>query len=296
MTANTADAPKTDPRAVSSADRTKTLVTKLAEVMGIMRGVKKEGFNKAQNYRFVRETDVAERASEALAERRVWIHQTVTFSEMTPLYITNSGLQMWLTHVKMDFRFIDGETGEVTEPQNFEGYGADTGDKGIYKAMTGAEKYFLMKSFLVSTGDDPEADEKVDKAAAAAGATSGTRIARGRTAGVKRGGKSDVATGAQINEIARLTRDKNLSLDYVVTLAEMTSGVAYDDGADGVTFRSYLAGLPADKIGAIVQALEAEDDDAAEPKTPLDARAEAIDATGEVPEAQEEAAEDFLTS
>ena len=36
------------------------------------------------------------------------------------------------------------------------GEGADVGDKAPYKAMTGALKYALLQSFLLSTGDDPE--------------------------------------------------------------------------------------------------------------------------------------------
>jgi len=32
------------------------------------------------------------------------------------------------------------------------------GDKGVYKALTGANKYLLFKLFQIETGDDPEAD------------------------------------------------------------------------------------------------------------------------------------------
>jgi hypothetical protein len=36
--------------------------------------------------------------------------------------------------------------------------GSDKGDKGVYKALTGAKKYFAALTFLVATGDDPEND------------------------------------------------------------------------------------------------------------------------------------------
>jgi hypothetical protein len=39
------------------------------------------------------------------------------------------------------------------------GEGQDAGDKAVYKAMTGALKYCLLKTFLIPTGDDPERDE-----------------------------------------------------------------------------------------------------------------------------------------
>lgn len=229
----------------------RALAAKLAEVMGEMRHVPKEGFNKAQNYRFVRETDVAEKASALLAERNVWVHQSVIESSREPLYQTQSGLTMWLTEVRMEFRFIDGETGEWTPPQMFVGHGADTGDKGVYKAMTGAEKYFLMKTFLVSTGDDPEADEKVDTAVAAKGASGGARIARG-TGQVARGGKSDTATEAQVDEIARLTRRARLTASDLVPVISSTLGRA---PADATGVRDFLKALTAAEAGKLVVAL-----------------------------------------
>jgi hypothetical protein len=57
------------------------------------------------------------------------------------------------------------DTGE-TLTSIYKGEGEDEGDKGLYKAYTGATKYFLTKNFLISSGDvlndvepnDPEAD------------------------------------------------------------------------------------------------------------------------------------------
>lgn len=229
----------------------KSLVTKLAEVMGEMRHVKKEGFNKAQNYAFVRETDVAEKASSLLAERSVWIYQSVVSSSLVDLYTTASGATMRLAMVEMDFQFIDGETGEATPAQRFVGHGADTGDKGIYKAMTGAEKYFLMKTFLVSTGDDPEADEKVDKEVAKVGVTQGARVSKSAHTG-ERGGKSTMATDAQVNEIARATRELGLDPEEVVTVAATLTGVKR---TENVSVRQYLGGLTSEQAGQVIVGL-----------------------------------------
>ena len=230
-----------------------TLVAKLAEIMGEMRHIKKEGFNEKQKYRFVRETDVAEKASELLAARGIWIHQTIISEKMRPLYTTASGAQMWLTKVKIAFKFMDGTTGEETEPQVFPGYGADTGDKGVYKAMTGAEKYFLLKSFLVSTGDDPEADEKVDAAADAAGAAAGApRVVRGTQAGVRRGGRSDTATKAQVDETVRLVKELNLTAE---TLMPIVQAVLGSIPGEGVKFKDFLSSQKSEDAGRLVAAL-----------------------------------------
>lgn len=138
-----------------------SLAAKLAEVMGLMRNIPKEGFNKAQNYRFVRESDVAEKASALLAERHVFLHQNVVSHSMTELYRTQSGNTMYLTTVDVEFTWIDGESGEKMPASTFVGYGADTGDKGIYKAITGALKYALTTAFLIpNEADDPEVTRK----------------------------------------------------------------------------------------------------------------------------------------
>lgn len=60
--------------------------------------------------------------------------------------------------VKLKFTLIDTETG-FFESSTISGEGSDKGDKAIYKAHTGALKYFLANTFMVATGDDAEADE-----------------------------------------------------------------------------------------------------------------------------------------
>ena len=66
--------------------------------------------------------------------------------------------------VKVIFTLSDVETG-YSESSTFYGEGFDKGDKGLYKAYTGAVKYYLANTFLVATGDDPEVEspEGVEK-------------------------------------------------------------------------------------------------------------------------------------
>jgi hypothetical protein len=232
------------------------LIGKLAEITGLMAKIPKDGWNANQKYKFVKESDVAEKVSALLAERKIFLHQTVTSHQMTALYVTQSSAQMWLTEVVMQFRFIDGETGEVTEPATFVGHGADTGDKGVYKAMTGAEKYFLMKTFLISTGDDPEADEKVDKAADAAGAAKGpVRVGKSAVPGAGRGGKSSLVTSAQVSEIVKLVTKLKLDASSFSNIIHKVSGLA----TEGKTGKELLESLTSDQAAGIVTALMAMD-------------------------------------
>lgn len=56
---------------------------------------------------------------------------------------------------KLEFELMDIDTG-FGETTVITGEGIDKGDKGGYKAYTGALKYYLANTFMVATGDDPE--------------------------------------------------------------------------------------------------------------------------------------------
>ena len=244
---------KEAPEAVNKVPE--SLASKLAYITGQMARIPKEGFNKAQSYKFVRESDVAEKVSALLAEKSIYLHQTVRQHQMTELYKTQSGNMMWLCEVVMEFQFIDGGTGEASPIATFVGHGADTGDKGIYKAMTGAEKYFLMKTFLVSTGDDPEADEKVDRAVAASGAAAGPRVVRGTQTGVERGGKSETVTEAQVKEMSRLTKAAGLTVVTLIPVINKILGKSLPTDLSSAKLREFLASLSSEDGGKLISVL-----------------------------------------
>jgi hypothetical protein len=253
----------TEPKATEA--KPLTIAAKLAVITGKMRNVPKNGENRTQNYKFVRETDVAEMLSSLLAEANLFLHQTVLNHSMQDLYKTQSGMTMRLSEVDVQFTWIDGDTGERMDAAVFPGHGADTGDKGIYKALTGAEKYFLMKTFLVSTGDDPEADEKVDKDIAATSASRGSRttVVAKDASKARRGGRSDLATDAQLAELKRLAKDRGVTnAAGMMTLVRDTLTTA---GATDIpewdtpeTFAAYLRGLTSTQMGAIIVGITAE--------------------------------------
>ena len=64
----------------------------------------------------------------------------------------------YLTTIVVTYRFIDSETGQYIDTK-MAGQGADSNDKGIFKALTGAYKYCMRQVFLMGTGDDPEATD-----------------------------------------------------------------------------------------------------------------------------------------
>jgi hypothetical protein len=131
----------------------KALAGKLAEVMASVDRIPKNGRNTFHNYDYATEADIVSAIRLELAQRSVVLLPAVTGSTREP--VGEKG--QVLTHLSMEFTFFDGESGEsITRP--WLGAGTDKEDKGAYKAMTGGEKYFLLKTFLIPTGDDPEAE------------------------------------------------------------------------------------------------------------------------------------------
>jgi hypothetical protein len=148
--------------------RESKLAKKLAEVMGEVHRIPKRGRNDFHNYDFATESDIADAVRAGLASRGVMILPQVNGFEVRDVVReTAKGKKTaCLTFVNMTFTLKDAETGEA-EDRLWVGCGEDSGDKGIYKAITGATKYFLLKLFVMSTGDDPERDgRKKDKKAA----------------------------------------------------------------------------------------------------------------------------------
>jgi hypothetical protein len=115
--------------------------------MGRIEAVAKDGHNNHFNYDYVTESALTEAVRKALSGEKIAFFPTVAG-------ITREND---ITRVEMDFTFADTDSDERITIKFF-GEAKDTSDKGIYKAYTGAVKYCLMKTFLISTDDDPEND------------------------------------------------------------------------------------------------------------------------------------------
>ena len=241
--------------AETTEPKPKSLAWKLAEVAGEVVKIAKAGFNANQKYAFVKESDVSDAVRPLLAERHIFLWSDEVERTMRPLFTTQNNATMWEVTVNVAYQFIDGETGEITPIQHRYGDGADTGDKALPKAQSMSLKYFLLKTFLLSTGtDDAEADEKVDKAAAAAGAAKGpVRVNKGTQAGVQRGGKSDGATRAQVSEIARKSAD--LGLTSVEEILPVIVKIIGFEPAEGQEIRDWLGTMTSQQAGDIITAL-----------------------------------------
>jgi len=137
------------------------LVSKLAKVMETVKYIEKRGYNKFHKYNYATESDVSEKVREVLAEEKVIMLPDVV-EHTTREHVNQRGNKEYISTVTVKFTFIDGETGEELSIHSV-GEGQDAGDKAVYKAITGATKYALMKAFMIPTGDDPEQDYGTDE-------------------------------------------------------------------------------------------------------------------------------------
>ena len=177
---------------------------KFAEVRRRLGYVQKRGHNERHNYSYVTAADLAGSVGDILAELGVVvIPQLQSISTETPRSSSDR-----IARVVMNYRFVDARSGEELSVR-VAGEGADPGDKAPYKAMTGALKYALLQSFLLSTGDDPE-DERANSRAAL--------------------GSERVLTPEQVRELQGLIEETGTELERVLAyyrvaaLGEMTEG------------------------------------------------------------------------
>jgi len=143
------------------------LLNKLHAVAGEVDYVVKNGHNDFQDYDYATEKDFLDTIRPLLEKQGIVVTASCdecNSSERTWLNAKGEQKTEMLTKVMMRFKVWDRESGEAVEAV-FPGHGQDVGDKGVYKAMTGATKYFVAKFFLIATGDDPEKEKAPKKTA-----------------------------------------------------------------------------------------------------------------------------------
>lgn len=184
-------------QAEQKAEKPKTLVQKLCEAGAAVGWIEKGGYNEFHKYKYATEADIVSALRGELFKRQVFIFPSFVRHERTPIEVETmkwddhvkakvpSVRKTALTEVDIEWTFTDGESGEQIKVM-VPGIGEDSVDKGLYKAFTGSEKYLLMKSFLLPTGDDPERDSEEDaRTAKQANAEAGKAVGAAKTSELK---------------------------------------------------------------------------------------------------------------
>lgn len=135
---------------------TQSIYQKIFKVMEAINSIEKKGHNDYDNYSYATDADIKTTVRKELIKNKLIFKHDIT-EEKTRGDIVNGKMNV-LVRIKVEYTFTDVETGN-TYGGSYYGHGADKGDKGLYKAITGSIKYILTSTFLIPTGDDPE-DQK----------------------------------------------------------------------------------------------------------------------------------------
>lgn len=132
------------------------IAAKMAEAITLIDAVTKSGRNQQQGYNYVKAADVANEVRTALS--KIGIAFTYQVLEERHWVVERDGKSPWLfCSIRAEGTFYDSESGESVSSIAV-GWGADTGDKAPYKAITGSLKYILRTTFLIPDETDPEND------------------------------------------------------------------------------------------------------------------------------------------
>lgn len=135
----------------------KNILTALNKVMDEAKYVQKNAENKFHGYKYASEAALLETLRPAMIKHGLVLIPSVSDASA----IDEHGNT--LVSVEYTLAHISGEVwpDKITAVGcgNDRARNGTVGDKGVYKAITGANKYLLFKLFQIETGDDPEKDE-----------------------------------------------------------------------------------------------------------------------------------------
>lgn len=116
----------------------------------------KDGINRHQSYKYITEKQYKTNFKKALKKTGLlWKMETLSYQ-----FIPDVTERQHMIVCNFRGQIIDPETGE-REEYLFSGSGADSGDKALYKAVTGGHKFFLASNFNVAEDMEPESDRDV---------------------------------------------------------------------------------------------------------------------------------------
>jgi hypothetical protein len=136
----------------------KTLSQKLLDVSRSINYLKKDKKNKMQGYSYLSEAKIKEVFKNAFEEHGIIFNYSTDEVREYEISPTSRGTKQFCTIAKGTYSFIDTDSDQEIIG-TWHGSGTDTGDKGLYKAITGGIKYVLNTNTLIPTGDDPENDD-----------------------------------------------------------------------------------------------------------------------------------------
>lgn len=137
----------------------KNIYKAIGNVMQALGSVEKTGQMKGKvQYAYYSENDLLNALRPLFKTNGLVIFPSGVKERVVETYETSRGNTQ--NHVVATYQFTIGhiDSGESVTVE-VQGEGADSGDKSVNKAATGAMKYALRQTFMVATGDDPDATD-----------------------------------------------------------------------------------------------------------------------------------------
>lgn len=134
-----------------------TLAARICAIMSECKTIEKRGKNHSQGYTYVREADVADHVRDLLGKHGVACLPSVEHIDERE-YKSAKGYAMRFVRVRVRYALINADNPEERYEIVHFGDSSDSGDKALYKAITGAHKYMMMRLFFIGADDDPEND------------------------------------------------------------------------------------------------------------------------------------------
>jgi hypothetical protein len=232
------------------------LYPRLLKVCAAIGHVPQNGWNAAQSYNYVREGDLIDAVRGALLHEGLLLMpslESVETRETTRVDRASGQVTpgQAITRVIVVWTFIDVATG-TTHSVRAVGDGADSGDKGVYKALTGALKYTLRQAFLIATGDDAEDDGGSPRSGGAA--PTGAQSATPRQA--PPAGRPPVPAPQRQGGGGRLATDGQRRMLFARARASGLSDQERDHYIQAVAQVPNLDAVPMDAVDALLTAFD----------------------------------------
>lgn len=132
------------------------LQQKKVEAMKLIGQIAKDAKNQQQGFSYLSDEAVTAKVQSVLSSVGIALTPPDVTDISCVSTVTAKGGPWHTVTVKVRMGLADTDTSE-TESGVIVGIGADSGDKAVYKALTGARKYFFRLIFGIGTGDDPDA-------------------------------------------------------------------------------------------------------------------------------------------
>lgn len=208
-------------RAVDEIADDANVVTRIAAVMADCRRLEKTDVNAQQGYAFTSEADMTEMLRPLLAAAGLVLRAELeSVDRWVAKFRSSEG-----TGVTVHVRYTLHGPLDSLPSQPWQGDATDNADKALPKALTAAKKSFLVHTFLLSTGVDPDAGGELSTRPAPAP----------RPAAQPPPAPDRPASDAQRNRAYAMAAEVGLQRELVTVLAHLLTRTRDDPAGKGIS-------------------------------------------------------------